>query len=41
MYKLTLKDEGYGKREGLGTLVVLADNDECHGLEIYEFLVYK
>jgi len=39
MYKLTLKDEGYGKREGLDTLVVLADNDECHRLEV--ILVYK
>ena len=30
----------HGKRTGLDTPVVLADNDECHRLES-EFLVYK
>jgi hypothetical protein len=35
MYKLTLKDEGFGEQTGLETLLVEADNDECHRLEVF------
>ena len=30
MYKLTLRNEGSVKRKGLDTLVVRAENYECH-----------
>ena len=39
--KTDVEGRRHWSRTGFVTLVVFADNDKCHRLGIFEFLVYK